>query len=57
MKDIVDNLNKAELFEKAIEVLGWMKDLQENFLFDYEKVSKTLVNFKSIFIFAIGGVV
>jgi hypothetical protein len=37
------------MFEKAIEILGQMKELCENVLFDYDKVSKVLVEQSRIY--------
>ena len=42
MKSIVENLKRAELYEKAIEIFNQMKDLFENAIFDYDAVSKIL---------------
>ena len=42
MKSIVENLKKAELYEKAIEIFNQMKDLFENVIYDYDAVSKIL---------------
>ena len=44
MKEIVENLQKAELYEKAVQILNQMKDLYEFTLFDYDAVSKVLVS-------------
>lgn len=43
MKSIVDNLKKAELYEKAIEIFNQMKNIFENAIFDYDAVSRVLV--------------
>ncbi len=45
MKSIVENLKKAELYEKSIEIFNQMKDLFENVIHDYDAVSKILVSF------------
>lgn len=47
MKSIVENLQKAELYEKSIEVFNQMKELYEYELHDYDAVSKVLVKFLS----------
>jgi len=49
MKEISDNLQKADMFEKAIEILDQMKVLCLDVLFDYEKVSKILIQQSNIY--------
>jgi pentatricopeptide repeat protein len=44
MKSIVENLKKAELYEKAVEIFNQMKDLFENIIYDYDAVSRVLVS-------------
>eukprot|EP00347_Sterkiella_histriomuscorum_P008264 403345746 len=43
MKSIKDNLKKAELYEKAIEIFNQMKDLFENVIFDYDSKEQALI--------------
>lgn len=43
MSSIVKNLKKADMFEKAIEILNEMKDIQEKVLFNYDSVSGILI--------------
>ena len=42
MKNIVDHLKKAEMYEKALEVFNQMKDIFENVIYDFDSVSKVL---------------
>ena len=48
MKLIVENLKKAGLYERAIEIYNQMKDVFENVLYDFDGVSKVLVILKII---------
>ncbi|CDW89623.1 dedicator of cytokinesis protein 2 [Stylonychia lemnae] len=42
MKSIKENLKKAELYVKSIDVLNQMKDLFENVIYDFDAVSRIL---------------
>lgn len=47
MKSIVENLKKAGLYEKSIEIFNQMKDLFENVIYDFDAVSRILVSLTS----------
>ncbi len=51
MKNIVEHLKKAELYEKALEIFNQMKDLFENVLYDFDAISHVLVSLSFWFIF------
>lgn len=42
MRSICDDLIKAQMYEKALEILNKMKDISENILFEYPMVSAIL---------------
>jgi len=42
MKSIKENLKKAELYVKSIDILNQMKDKFENVMYDYDAVSRIL---------------
>ena len=45
MRQIVRNLRKAELYEKALEIYNLMKDRFENTFYDFDSVGKILVHY------------
>lgn len=44
MKKVQQYFEKAEFYEKAIEILNKQKDIAENVLFDYDRVSQIVVS-------------